>query len=325
MKTHKGTTTKGLDYLFGILKDKKTVVSRVAFWKIPHSHNVDDVRLKIGRYKKKTGLIISNQEIPEVSKPKSALTLDKEEFHNLIAFLQENYEPFKKGIKEYILLNEKFDKEQISHLQALFANPKKSELIEFIVDNEILPADLLIGLQNIQKVNAVKEFEVMLEDNLTEHKWQEWFEKNDWVLGSEFVRILDDREIDTSNISDFLMEAYDGFLDIIEIKRPEGNLKFWMDKKDHNNLVPSTDLIKAVTQASIYIYEVERETNSLKFLERVDFIKTIKPRCVLIFGRSNDWTQEHKEAYRILNSEYHNLSILTYDHVLMRAKRILNI
>ncbi len=172
MKTHKGTTTKGLDYLFGILKDKKTVVSRVAFWKIPHSHNVDDVRLKIGRYKKKTGLILSNQEIPEVSEPKSALTLDKEEFHNLIAFLQENHKPFKKGIKEYILLNEKFDKKQISHLQALFANPKKSELIEFIVDNEILPADLLMGLQNIQKVNAVKEFEVMLEDNLAEHKWQ---------------------------------------------------------------------------------------------------------------------------------------------------------
>ncbi len=121
------------------------------------------------------------------------------------------------------------------------------------------------------------------------------------------------------------MEAYDGFLDIIEIKRPEGNLKFWMDKKDHNNLVPSTDLIKAVTQASRYIYEIEREANSLKFLERVDFIKTIKPRCVLIFGRSNDWTKEHKEAYRILNSEYHNLSILTYDYVLMRAKRILNI
>jgi hypothetical protein len=64
------------------------------------------------------------------------------------------------------------------------------------------------------------------------------------------------------------MEAYDGFLDIIEIKRPEGNLKFWMDKKDHDNLVPSTDLIKAITQASKYIYEVEREANSNKFLEK---------------------------------------------------------
>ena len=45
----------------------------------------------------------------------------------------------------------------------------------------------------------------------------------------------------------------------------------------------------------------------------------------MIFGRSNDWNDEQKEAYRILNSSYHNLAIMTYDHVLRRAKRILGI
>lgn len=324
MKTHKGTTQNGLDFLFGILNEKKSVVSRVAFWKIPHSHNENDVRLKIGRYKRKTGLSTNNEEIPEVSEPKSALTLDNEEFHNLIEFLQDNYEPFRKGIKEYIPVTSDLDKESIEHLKAIFLNSNKTELLDFVLNNNILPEELIISLQHIKKINAVKEFEEMLSNNLKEHKWQDWFEKNDWVLGSEFVRILDEREIDTSNISDFLMEAYDGFLDIIEIKRPDGNLTFWMDKKDHNNLVPSIDLIKAITQASKYIYEVEREANSVKFLERVDNVKTIKPRCILIFGRSTDWINEHKEAYRILNSEFHNLTILTYDHVLKRAKRILN-
>ena len=28
------------------------------------------------------------------------------------------------------------------------------------------------------------------------------------------------------------------------------------------------------------------------------------------------------ESYRILNSSYHNLTILTYDHVLQRARKI---
>lgn len=325
INTHKGTTTGGLDYLFAILKDKRTVVSRVAFWKIPHSSDNSDVRLKIGRYKKSALSRSSNEEIPEVTEPKSSLTLDKEEFYNLIAFLQENYEPFKKGIKEYIPLDDKFNHDDIQHLKALFANPEESMILNFIVDNDILPDELIVGLQNVQKVKAVKEFESMLQDDLVEHKWQEWFEKNDWVLGSEYVRILDEREIDTSHISDFLMEAYDGFLDIIEIKRPDGLLKFWMDKKDHDNLIPSVELIKSIIQASRYIFEVEREANSIKFLERVGYVKTIKPRSVLIFGRSNDWESPHKEAYRILNSQFHNLTILTYDHVLQRAKRILNI
>ena len=63
----------------------------------------------------------------------------------------------------------------------------------------------------------------------------------------------------------------------------------------------------------------------IKFLEKVGNVKTIKPRCVLIFGRSSDWNNDQREAYRILNSSYHNLTIMTYDHVLSRAKRILGI
>jgi len=90
----------------------------------------------------------------------------------------------------------------------------------------------------------------MLNQDLHEHDWQKWFEHNDWILGSEFVKILDEREIDTDNIADYLMQAYDGFLDIIEIKRPAKGLKFWADKKNHNNYIPSSELVKAITQAN---------------------------------------------------------------------------
>ena len=162
----------------------------------------------------------------------------------------------------------------------------------------------------------------MLAGNLVEGRWQEWFENNTWVLGSEYVRVLGERQIDTKNISDFLMEAYDGFLDIVEIKRPEGGMKFWGAVLDHGNYVPSQDLVKAITQAAQYVYEVEREANSVKFLERVGRIRTVKPRCVLVFGRSHDWNDKQVEAYRILNAGYHSMSILTYDHVLERAKRV---
>jgi hypothetical protein len=243
----------------------------------------------------------------------------------LISFLSENYEPFKLGIKKYIPINDKFDKTSIEHLKAIFENPNKQEVLDLVARNNILPNDLISSLQNQQKVVAVHEFEGMLLENLVEKTWQQWFKRNSWVLGSEFVKILDEREIDSEHITDYLMQAYDGFLDIIEIKRPEGNLRFWADTQDHNNFVPSSDLTKAITQATKYIYEVERESNSNKFLERVGNVKTIKPRCILIFGRSNNWNEEQRQAYRILNSSYHNLSIMTYDHVLSRAKRILGL
>ena len=314
-------TEEGIEYLIGVLREKTKTITRVIFWKIPHKTKKEDIKLKIGRYSKDD----FSSESLECKKPKSELTLDNIEFQSLLKFLSENYEPFKHGVKKYIPLNKEFDPKSLEHLKAFFDNKDKDKLLEFIAKNNLLPDDLISSLQFQKRINAVNVFEDMLSQDFLEHEWQRWFKRNDWVLGSEFVRILDEREIDSKNISDYLMQAYDGFLDIIEIKRPAKEFNFWADKKDHDNYVPSSDLTKAITQATKYIFEVEREANSLKFLERVGHVKTIKPRCVLIFGRSDNWDNEQCEAYRILNSSFHNLNIMTYDHVLKRARRILGV
>lgn len=303
-----------------ILLSKPTVVTRAVFWKIPHSTGIEDICLKLGRYKK-SGYFEQDEEA-ESLQPKSELTLQHEEFKALIDLLQQNYEPFRQGVKAFIPLDQPFENENAKQIRALFSLPNKKDLIKFVLDNDVIPDELMVSLNLARRVRAVREFESMLLQDLRESPWQKWFKANSWVLGSEFVRILDERDIDTQHISDFLMEAYDGFLDVVEIKRPEGGMNFWSPTPDHGNYVPSTDLIKAFTQASRYIYEVELEANSVKFQQRLGGIKTVKPRCVLIFGRSNDWNEKQIEAYRILNSSFHNLTILTYDHVLVRARRI---
>lgn len=303
-----------------VLLTKPTVITRAVFWKIPHNTPKEDIRLKLGRYKKPE--FFGNNEEPESQQPKSELTLDHDEFQSLIAFLQESYEPFRQGIKAFIPLENPFATENAEQIRALFSLPNKLELVSFILDNDVIPEELAAGLRQARRARAVLEFEQMLEQNLLEGLWQQWFKSNSWVLGSQFVRILEERQIDAQHISDFLMQAYDGFLDVVEIKRPEGGLTFWSPALDHGNYVQSADLTKAITQASRYIYEVEREANSIKFLERVGGVKTIKPRCILVFGRSSDWNEEQAEAYRILNAGFHNLTVLTYDHVLARARRI---
>lgn len=311
---------------FKILHEKPLVITRAGFWKIPHNSGKEDVALKLGRYKKPKNIEISHydEEELETLEPKSELTLTHQELTALIDFLKDSYEPFSKGVKAYIPLDHPFEEENANQIKALFSLPEKQQVINFILDKNLLSSDLILGLRHTQRLKAVNKFEEMLANDLLEKDWQKWFESNSWVLGSQFVRILDERTIDTENISDFLMEAYDGFLDVVEIKRPNGGLQFWASNQDHNNYVPSTDLIKAVTQASKYIYEVEREANSVKFLEKVGGVRTVKPRCVLIFGRSNNWSAKEIEAYRILNANYHNLSILTYDHVLTRARRMVD-
>jgi len=310
------------DKLVSVLKNKKTVVTRAVFWKIPHNSKIEDVCLKVGRYKKSVTWNEYSEE-PENKDCKSELTLDNEEFLQLIEFIKNNYEPFKHGAKAFIPLDEPFEKDNAEQIQNLFQLPDTNRIVQFILSNNIIPEELEAGLLREKRIGELKTFETMLEQDLTEPYWQKWFQKNDWVLGSEYVRILSERYIDKENISDFLMEAYDGFLDIIEIKRPGGSLNFWAKLTDHGNYYPSSDLTKAITQSSQYILEVERESNSDKFIKQHDGVKTVKPRCILIFGRSNNWCQDRMEAFRVLNSSFHNITIMTYDHVLQRAYRIL--
>jgi hypothetical protein len=311
------------DKLSKVLRITQKVITRAVLWSIPHDSGREDISLKIGRYKRPK--VLPSGEEPESLEPKSELTLDDEEFKTLIEFLSENYEPFRQGVKAFIPLDKPFEKENAAQVRALFSLPDKQQLIKFILTHDVIPEDLALGLQQAHRIREIKQFEKMLEQDQKENAWQEWFQKNSWVLGSEFVRILDERHIDVQNISDFLMEAYDGFLDIVEIKRPEGEIRFWAASLDHGNYVPSSDLTKAVTQAARYIYEVEREANSVKFLERVGHVKTVKPRCILIFGRSRDWQTDQVETYRIMNAGFHNLTVMTYDHVLARAKRIVGV
>jgi hypothetical protein len=306
--------------LFKTLRDRPHVITRAAFWRIPHRTQSDTVAFKIGRYKRPKDSFDADE--PEVLEPKSELTLDDEEFRAMIEFLQDNYEPFKQGVRAFIPLKAPYSRHTAEQIRAFFSDPDSTQLVHFIVENGIIPDTLALALQAARRVQAISQFEEMLKGDLVEANWQTWFEENSWVLGSEYVRVLDERAIDTQHISDFLLEAYDGFLDIVEIKRPEGNLEFWAAALDHGHYVPSQSLVKAITQASRYVYEVELEANSVKFLQRVQNVQTVKPRCVLIFGRSSSWNDQQVEAYRILNAGYHNLSILSYDHVLDRAKRI---
>ncbi len=236
--------------------------------------------------------------------------------------METHYEPFKRGVDKFIPLTGSIEEKNIEHLRELICNPDKTALTDFLLSNDIVPEELHKMFVHRKKLSAIQEFETMLGEDLTEPRWQKWFEENTWVLCTDFVRSLEERDIDTHNISDFLLQAYDGFLDLVEIKRPSGTLKFWADSKDHDNYVPHQDLVKAITQTSKYVFELEQEANSVKFLKRVGGVGVIKPRAILIFGRSCDWNDEQKNSFRILNASYHNLTIMTYDHILARAKKM---
>lgn len=183
----------------------------------------------------------------------------------------------------------------------------------------------------IQKKEAVTHFEKILNSEVEfniyktelcvgkdEEAWQKFFSKNPWILGTDFVEVLDERRLDVGNITDYLLKSYDGFVDIIELKLPTE--EFWT--AEH---IPRSELTAATMQCNRYILQTERKINDLEFNKRIQQTPIVKPRITLIYGRSVTWGNEGKEAYRVLNSSYTNLNIISYDHLLERAKRLIGV
>lgn len=149
-----------------------------------------------------------------------------------------------------------------------------------------------------------------------EEVWQKFFEKNSWILGSDFVQILQERNLDEDSTMDIPVKDFDGFLDIIELKLPSED--FWTA-----DINPTAKLTKAIMQCMRYITEAERKMDTAKKLNSLQAC-ILKPKISLIVGRSIDWDEQRKKQFRILNSSFHNITILTYDHVLNRAKQSIN-
>jgi hypothetical protein len=82
-------------------------------------------------------------------------------------------------------------------------------------------------------------------------------------------------------------------------------------------------LTEATMQCARYLQAAERISDSKRKAEELG-CNISKPRITLIYGRSKDWDDKKKEQFRLLNSLYHNINILTYDLVLNRAKRIID-
>lgn len=306
------TSAKGVNYAGPCtLQMKKRVCSEAMLMRIPHAHaDVQDISLKIGRYNIPYGL--------ESKKPKSELTLNNEELNALIRYISEDYKPLTLGQGEYINVSEE-SATLVENFKRLIEG--QSDTARMLIENGILSDNVFLAASVIKKRDALIELQEKLQEEQPERYWQEWFTRNKWVLGSDFAQIIDERVIDTENIADYIMKSYDGFVDLVEIKKPNG-LPFWASTKDHGNYVPSADLTKAITQCLNYIYAIELEANSTKFARRIGS-RVIKPRCILIFGRSYDWNDEQREAYRILNAAYNQVSILTYDHISERAQNVL--
>lgn len=298
-----------------VLENKKTVFSQAHFIRI-QTDDSKKLSLKVGRYKKdKLGDTFLNRGVIETRNPKSELTLNDVELSELVKYINNHYYPLKKDENKYISLDD------VNMSELVKEKPENiSKLIEIAISEDLDLSDVNKLIEISDRKKALNEFYKLYKEDATENKWQQWFQKNNWVFGSDFISISEDRRIDVEHITDFIVKNLDGFVDVIEIKRPGESATFFEAKKDHGNLIPSQYLTKAITQLVNYLSELEKRANDIDTTERIG--KILKPRGILIYGNSKNWGDEEYKAFRLLNDSLTNVSILTYNMVYNRAKKM---
>ncbi len=201
-------------------------------------------------------------------------------------------------------------------------------------------ATLYTDIKPLQKeilTVTLDKFENMLAncDVYTEKDWQEFI--ND-IIRIVFPKyIFSRRECNVGDDGrhnkkpDFIIVDVNGFVDILEIKKPN-KIKLLTNGEYRNNHVPDRDLTGAIVQIEKYLYILNTECKPKENLEKslskemkMDTpIRVMNPQGFLIMGRSDDLTENQKYDFEIIKRQYKNIvDIITYDDLLKRLKNML--
>ena len=131
---------------------------------------------------------------------------------------------------------------------------------------------------------------------------------------------------------DFIMVDTNGYVDILEIKRPDVKV-LTKQASYRNNYVPVREFSGAVQQIEKYIYCLntidKNKTNlyekiSAKLPEKIT-PKVLNPKGILLLGRSNDFNTQQNDDFELIKRQYKNIvDIMTYDDLLSRLGNILS-
>ena len=209
--------------------------------------------------------------------------------------------------------------EKISSLQ--IARTKDQEKIRQLSSKmaEFRIAQLYADIPKFR--HDLAEFSKLVKNPHKEEDIQQFLEKNTWLFGAEYMETqpIYFSQFGFSNSRfDFLLQRYDTFFDIIEIKRADAPLLNLKESSSEDNIpsrkVPvSVDLKNVISQMIGYLELVNEKKNELR--KKGVFIH--KPKGKIIIGRA--LTTKEKRAIKTVGSYLNQIEIMTYDDLIERG------
>ena len=210
--------------------------------------------------------------------------------------------------------------------QALVSALDQPSILQQLANTDI-SAELAEALKQSVKLKqlhtAVAELRATLESGEAEESvYQSWCERHSWSFGHMYVLHDELRDIGHHDSIDLLLPGIvTGFRDVIELKRPDKNVI--LDDPGRRSWYFSSDVSKAIGQCHRYL-DLLGEVAVRGMRDHPEII-AYHPRATIVIGRSNEWGPEQHRALHGLNARLSSIQVMTYDHLLARAERMLEL
>ncbi|MBN2187527.1 MAG: DUF4263 domain-containing protein [Dehalococcoidia bacterium] len=161
------------------------------------------------------------------------------------------------------------------------------------------------------------------------YSWQSWIYENNWIFGVQYGEPIEKEQVGFQNIPDFLFPTLDGFLDILEIKKPNREVLL-ADSSHPDSYTWASETNRAIGQVVNYIHQIE--LHQLELQKKINkkyspklgrSLHMIRPRAFILIGTSSDWDDDKKEAFRKLNYALHGIEVITYTDLLQRGENLI--
>jgi hypothetical protein len=157
-----------------------------------------------------------------------------------------------------------------------------------------------------------------------ESKWQKFIQENIPKLLPQYVRCFPLVNLGVGNpkIPDFLLQTHDGYIDVLEIKKPDTPLL----KKDrsHGHYCWTENLTMAFSQIAHYLNDTEKQSFALIEYLRREYnadVRITKPKGIILAGDMKTLSPEAKNDFRLLSQFLNGIEFKTYDDLLINLMR----
>jgi hypothetical protein len=232
-----------------------------------------------------------------------------------------------------------FELVKVGRVSAQIPRAAQRNIVDLVGDNagEIAKSqpgalyELAAKIEKATLQEMIRKFELMLDQNLSETKWQAFFEANTFILSMAFAvptifvcetPYVHGKRIDGrgGRYSDFLMRSQGtGNVALIEIKAPSTELLGARYREDQ--AAPSRELVGAITQVLGQRLNLTTHWHSLKCSDGgpLEDSNLYSPQAVVLIGRLPS-AKSDRQSFEAFRNVLRDVAVITFDELLLRLE-----